>query len=77
MTQAVAARGSRVSSPGQTLQPGHFAIGLDNRVISVPFIDFKQYPDGINGDQGADIAGCSPPSQPAISRSCSADGPCW
>ncbi|HET6866495.1 MAG TPA: hypothetical protein VFH80_11315 [Solirubrobacteraceae bacterium] len=23
----------------------------------VPFVDFKQYPDGINGDNGADVTG--------------------
>jgi SecD/SecF fusion protein len=56
MTREVARRGSRVSSSGQALNQ-HFAIVLDNRLISVPFIDFKQYPDGINGDHGADIAG--------------------
>jgi preprotein translocase subunit SecD len=26
-------------------------------LITVPSIDFKQYPDGINGDLGADIGG--------------------
>jgi preprotein translocase subunit SecD len=30
---------------------------LDNRLISVPSIDFKQYPDGIGGKDGADISG--------------------
>jgi SecD/SecF fusion protein len=56
MTAKVARRGSLVSSLGQQLNQ-HFAIALDNRLITVPFIDFKQYPDGINGDLGADIAG--------------------
>jgi hypothetical protein len=56
MTKEVARRGSLVSGLGQTLNQ-HFAIVLDNRVISVPFIDYRQYPDGINGDQGADLAG--------------------
>lgn len=56
VTAKVARRGSLVSVPGETLNQ-HFAIALDNRLITVPFIDFKQYPDGINGDQGADIAG--------------------
>jgi hypothetical protein len=56
LTKAVARRGSEVSGLGQTLNQ-HFAIVLDNRVISVPFIDYKTYPDGINGSQGADISG--------------------
>jgi SecD/SecF fusion protein len=56
LTAKVARRGSRVSVLGQTLNQ-HFAIALDGRLITVPFIDFKQYPDGIDGDHGADIAG--------------------
>jgi preprotein translocase subunit SecD len=56
MTKEIARRGSEVSGLGQTLNQ-HFAIVLDDRLISVPFIDYKQYPDGINGDQGADIGG--------------------
>jgi SecD/SecF fusion protein len=35
----------------------HFATALDNKLITVPQIDFKQYPDGITGGQGADITG--------------------
>ena len=56
LTAAIARRGSLVSGLGQTLNQ-HFAIALDNRLITVPFIDYKQYPDGINGDNGADIGG--------------------
>jgi hypothetical protein len=56
VTAKVARRGELVNSPGETLNQ-HFAIALDNQLITVPFIDFKQYPDGINGDHGADIAG--------------------
>jgi SecD/SecF fusion protein len=33
----------------------HFAIVLDNQVQSVPYIDFKRNPDGIPGDNGAQI----------------------
>jgi len=56
LSARIARRGSELSGPGQTLNQ-HFAIALDNQLITVPFIDFKQYPDGINGDLGADIAG--------------------
>jgi hypothetical protein len=56
MTARLARRGSSVSGLGQTLNQ-HFAIVLDNRLISVPFIDYKIYPDGINGELGADISG--------------------
>ena len=56
LTRRIAERGDLVSSAGQTLNQ-HFAIALDNKLLTVPFIDFKQYPDGINGRHGAEIAG--------------------
>ena len=56
ITAHIAHRGDLVSGLGQTLNQ-HFAVVLDNQLITVPYIDFKQYPDGINGDQGADISG--------------------
>ena len=55
-TSAIAHRGKFISRLGQTLNQ-HFAVALDNKLITVPSIDFKQYPDGIIGDHGADITG--------------------
>jgi SecD/SecF fusion protein len=55
-TAAIARRGSLVSGLGQSLNQ-HFAVALDNQLITAPQIDYKQYPDGINGDNGADITG--------------------
>jgi SecD/SecF fusion protein len=37
--------------------PQHFAIVLDDELISAPSIDFVQYPDGIDGRTGAAITG--------------------
>jgi SecD/SecF fusion protein len=56
VTAAIARRGALVSGLGQSLDQ-HFAVALDNQLITVPYIDYKTYPDGINGDQGADISG--------------------
>lgn len=56
VTAAIARRGARLSGVGQTLNQ-HFAIAVDNTLLSVPFIDFKQYPDGISGETGAEIGG--------------------
>ncbi len=56
VTAQIARRGSLVSGLGQSLQQ-HFAVALDNQLVTVPYIDYKQYPDGINGDNGADISG--------------------
>jgi SecD/SecF fusion protein len=35
----------------------HFAIRLDNELISTPYINYNENPDGIDGDQGAQISG--------------------
>ncbi|MBV9002746.1 MAG: protein translocase subunit SecD, partial [Solirubrobacterales bacterium] len=56
VTSQIARRGSLVSGLGQSLNQ-HFAVALDNQLVTVPYIDYKQYPDGINGDNGADISG--------------------
>jgi SecD/SecF fusion protein len=56
LTAQIARRGRLVSRLGQSLNQ-HFAVTLDNQLITVPFIDYKQYPDGINGDNGGDISG--------------------
>lgn len=54
-TRQVARRGAGLSLPGATLNQ-HFAIVLDDRLVTVPSISFMQYPDGI-ASRGADIAG--------------------
>ncbi len=56
VTAAIARRGELVSTFGQALNQ-HFAVALDNKLITVPSIDFKLYPDGITGGNGADITG--------------------
>ncbi|MBV9362636.1 MAG: protein translocase subunit SecD [Solirubrobacterales bacterium] len=56
VTAQIARRGSLVSGLGQSYNQ-HFAVALDNLLITVPYIDYKQYPDGINGDNGAEISG--------------------
>jgi hypothetical protein len=56
LTASVARRGALVSEPGQALNQ-HFAIAVDNALLSLPFVDYKQYPDGITGENGADVFG--------------------
>ncbi|MGC9220444.1 MAG: protein translocase subunit SecD [Solirubrobacteraceae bacterium] len=56
VTGKIALRGSEVSIGGQTLDQ-HFAITLDNQIVSVPSIDFKTYPDGIPSTNGSEITG--------------------
>ena len=56
VTAQIARRGDLVSGFGQALDQ-HFAVALDTQLITVPYIDFKINPDGIPGDNGADIQG--------------------
>ncbi|MGH2892504.1 MAG: preprotein translocase subunit SecD, partial [Solirubrobacteraceae bacterium] len=56
VTGEIAHRGANVSLAGNTLRQ-HFAVALDNQLVTVPQIDFRQYPDGIIGGGGADITG--------------------
>lgn len=58
VTAAIAHRGAADSSLGAAANENqHFAIALDQQLLSVPSIDFKAYPDGITGGDGADITG--------------------
>jgi preprotein translocase subunit SecD len=58
LTREVAHRGARTVLPGESMQAlQHIAIVLDDRIASVPFIDFRQVPDGIDGREGAQIQG--------------------
>jgi SecD/SecF fusion protein len=56
VTRTIAHRG-QVNSPFNQPQNQHFAVALDTQLITVPQIEFKQFPDGIPADQGADITG--------------------
>ena len=57
VTGKIAQRGSLLSVGPNAKLYQHFAIALDNQLVSVPYIDFKLYPDGIGGTGGADISG--------------------
>jgi SecD/SecF fusion protein len=54
MTAAIAHRGSEVSL-GQNKLQQHFAVELDGILVTVPQIDYTQYPHGVPSDQGAEI----------------------
>jgi SecD/SecF fusion protein len=56
ITGRIAVRGKLDSPPGAH-DPQHFAIALDNQLISVPSIDYKTFPDGIPSDNGSEITG--------------------
>ncbi len=56
VTANLATRGSTDSIGGQSLDQ-HFAVALDNQLVTVPSIDYRVYPDGISGGSGAEITG--------------------
>jgi SecD/SecF fusion protein len=56
VTAQIANRG-QINSFGSSALDQHFAVALDNQLVTVPSIDFKTYPDGITGGNGADITG--------------------
>jgi SecD/SecF fusion protein len=58
-TRAIAQRGQSAALPGQQASAffQHFAMVLDGNLISVPFIDYQQNPDGIDAANGSQIQG--------------------
>jgi SecD/SecF fusion protein len=52
VTRAIAQRGIDNAFGAQ-----HFAIVLDDELVSAPAIDYVEYPDGIDGTDGAEISG--------------------
>jgi SecD/SecF fusion protein len=66
ITRTIAQRGLQHSllHPERKGQPGesqanssHFAAVLDGRLITVPYIDYRDNPDGIDGRTGSEISG--------------------
>jgi SecD/SecF fusion protein len=56
LTAQIAVRGEILSTANTSL-PQHFAVALDNRLITVPQIDYRVYPAGISGGRGGELAG--------------------
>ncbi|MEI7625081.1 MAG: protein translocase subunit SecD [Actinomycetota bacterium] len=59
VTREIAQRGQSQQVPGASPRDSfqHFAAVLDGKLITVPFIDYTQNPDGIDGRTGASIEG--------------------
>jgi preprotein translocase subunit SecD len=51
LTRQIAQRGADVR------EWQHFVMVIDDRIVSVPFIDYRQEPDGIDGAGGGQISG--------------------
>jgi SecD/SecF fusion protein len=59
VTRKISERGRDNSLPGDNpvLASQHFAIVLDNQLVSSPYINYDELPDGIDGQNGAQISG--------------------
>ena len=58
LTRELAQRGADQAPDGDEMAAlQHLAIVVDDRVVSVPFIDFRTAPDGIDGARGVQISG--------------------
>ncbi len=59
VTRKISERGANAQLPGVTKQLAlqHFAIVLDEQVITAPSIDFTVYPEGIDATNGSQITG--------------------
>ena len=58
LTRELADRGSRIAAPRDGVEGNqHLAIVVDDALVSVPFVDFRANPDGIDGRAGTQISG--------------------
>jgi SecD/SecF fusion protein len=59
ITEAIAIRGLDNALPGADAESNsqHFAIVLDNELVSAPLINYEENPTGIDGTTGAQISG--------------------
>jgi hypothetical protein len=58
LTRQIAHRGSANAQPGSGVETAqHLAIVVDGRILSMPFIDYRQAPNGIDAAAGVQIHG--------------------
>src|SRR5207248_933833 len=59
VTKQIARRGQEAQLPGVSKEAAlqHFAVALDGQLITVPFIDYTQNPEGIDASNGSEIYG--------------------
>ena len=58
VTREIAHRGQEAQLPGMTKEQAlqHFAVALDGQLLTVPSIDYTQYPEGIDASTGSQIS---------------------
>lgn len=76
LTRQLAQRGADQSLGGDPLESSqHLALVLDDRIISTPFINWREVPDGIDGAEGAYLSGLLTPEQAQLTAALLNAGP--
>jgi SecD/SecF fusion protein len=76
LTRELAERGADQSLGGDPLQSSqHLALVLDDRIISTPYINWRESPDGIDGAEGAYLSGLLTPEQAQLTAAVLNAGP--
>jgi preprotein translocase subunit SecD len=75
VTKLLARRGASTTPASGQPNFQHFAIVLDGGLVSVPTVDFRQYPNGIQASGGSEIAGGFTPASARVLASLLAAGP--
>jgi preprotein translocase subunit SecD len=76
LTRELSRRGADNAKGGDPIQTSqHFAFVVDDGIISTPFINWREVPDGIDGARGAQIAGFPTPEQARLTAALLTAGP--
>ena len=75
-TRELAHRGADQAGSGDPVQTAqHLALVLDDRIVSTPFINWREAPDGIDGADGAYMSGLPTPEQARLTAALLSAGP--
>jgi preprotein translocase subunit SecD len=76
LTRELARRGADRAGPGDPLQTSqHLALVLDDRIVSIPYVNWREAPDGLDGADGASMSGLPTPEQARLTAALLSAGP--
>ena len=76
LTRELAQRGAAQAGSGDPLQTSqHLALVLDDRIVSTPFINWREAPDGIDGAAGAQMSNLPTHEQARLTAAVLSAGP--
>jgi preprotein translocase subunit SecD len=76
LTRELARRGADRAMGGDPLETSqHLALVLDDRIVSTPYINWREAPDGIDGAQGASMSGLATLEQARLTAALLSAGP--